>query len=85
MRDLTSEGVKTEYDLKEMFPDEVVEGISVTVEGDPPDFVNLKLNDQLLRLTMQQARDLALALRKAANDIEKSNREEVDRVNQWIK
>lgn len=88
MRDLTSEGETKEYDLEEIFSSEseITEGISVTIDGDYHDFVSVKLNNWTLRLNVQQARDLALALRKAANKIERGNMDDPpDRVNQWIK
>ena len=80
MRDLTSEGVTKTYDLPSLFPDdENLEPVSVIV-GEHDESIDLTIGENVLKLSVQQARDLALTLRKHANIVEKSDRER-----QWIK
>ena len=80
METMKYEDKEIKYDLPSIFKDKDVTPITVEI-GDHDETVVLKVGENpSLVLSMEQARDLALALRKVANKVQKATREK-----QWIK
>lgn len=80
MEKLQYDDKEIKYDLPSIFKDKDVTPVTVEI-GDHDETVVLKIGDSSpLVLSMDQARDLALALRKTVNKIQKATREK-----QWIK
>lgn len=69
-------------DMKEEYPvPPEMDGVGVVIEENYEDSsVVIKFGEHLLRVDIKGARDMALALRKAANKLEKHARER-----QWLK
>ena len=74
METMKYEDKEIKYDLASIFKDTDVTPVTVEI-GDHDETVILKVGDNApLVLSMDQARDLALVLRKVANRVQKASR-----------
>lgn len=73
MQTLKYDDTKKEYDLETMFPGTELEPVTVDLT-DHGETIVLTVGDRPLNLNVQQARDLALALRQMANKASKDAR-----------